>query len=101
MWLRYALVSLVLLLSIAINLPEGMLVRLGVEPNILVVTLAAIIIAGLIAHRHLLLIVLVVGCVAGANLPVALAHQWGINRDVLLATLIGLLVMPLFAGKGQ
>ncbi len=101
MWLRYALVSLVLFLALAVNLPDGMLIHLGLAPNILLATLSAMVIAGLVAHRHLLLVLLAVLCVVGANLPTGMAQHLGIDRDVLLATLVGLILMPIIAGNSR
>lgn len=101
MWLRYILVGLILFLILAVNLPEGLLFRLGMAPNILLATLCTVAVTGLIAHRHLLLVALVLLCAAGANLPNSLASQWGINRDILLATLIGLVIMPFVVGNDR
>lgn len=101
MWLRYILVGLILFLILAVNLPEGLIFRLGMAPNVLLATLCSIVVTGLIAHRHLLLIALVLVCAAGANLPASVASQWGINRDILLATLVGLVIMPFVAGNDR
>jgi len=76
-----------------------MIARLGLDANYLLAALVAIAITGLIAHRHLLLVVLVLGCVVGANLPEDVIEYIGLDRDILFATLIALVVVPFIAGK--
>lgn len=92
--MKFALVFLVLFISIAVNMPDGIIARLGIDPNYLIVTLGALAIAGLVAHRHLALIVLVTIMCIGANLPADYATQVGINRDVLTTGLITFAIAP-------
>lgn len=76
-----------------------MITRLGFDANYMLAALAAIAIAGLIVHRRMLLVVLVLACTVGANLPDDIVESLGLNRDILLATLIALIVVPFIAGK--
>lgn len=76
-----------------------MIARLGFDANYLLAALAAIAIAGLIIHRSLLLILLVLACSIGANLPEDIVSYIGMDRDVLFATLIALVLVPFIAGK--
>ena len=76
-----------------------MITRLGFDANYLLAALAAIAITGLIVHRRMLLVVLVLVCTVGANLPDSFVESLGLNRDILLATLIALIVVPFIAGK--
>ena len=99
MYAKYILFFLIIFLSIATNLPDSMIARLGLDANYLLAALVAIAITGLIAHRHLLLVVLVLGCVVGANLPEDVIEYIGLDRDILFATLIALVVVPFIAGK--
>ena len=79
-------------MSIAINLPDGMIARIGLDPDILKVALAAWIITGLTVHRRLALIALTLGLCFAANMPEPMARQLGVDRDYFLATLIALVV---------
>jgi hypothetical protein len=92
--MKFTLVFLVMYMSIGANLPDGVIARLGVDPNYLVGALFAFIITGLIAHRHLALIVLVILMCIGANLPADYAAQAGINRDVMMASLVTFALSP-------
>jgi hypothetical protein len=92
---KHGLIFLVVVLVLAVNTPEGFLVRLGFDPNILMITLIALVITGLVAQRNLALVVLVVLLIVGANLPPETAESLGVNPDYLLATLIGLVLAPI------
>ena len=72
---------------------------MGLDANYLLAALVAVAITGLIAHRNLLLVVLVLTCTIGANLPEDVINYLGVDRDILFATLIALVVAPFIAGK--
>ena len=76
-----------------------MIARLGLDANYLLAALASIAISGLIVHRRMLLVLLVLVCTIGANLPASVIEYVGIDRDILFATLIALIVVPFIAGK--
>jgi len=97
--MKIVFVFLLLFMSITINLPDGVIARVGVEANYLTAALLAIVIAGLVAHRKLLLIVLVVSLSIGTNLPDTFMSTIGINRDLLFGTLIALIVLPFFVSS--
>jgi len=99
MWPKFALFALISFLAIAINLPDSMIARLGLETNYLFAALAAIVIAGLSVHRSMLLVILILACTVGANLPRGASEYLGLDRDILFATLIALVVVPFIAGK--
>jgi len=96
---KFILFFLISFLSIAINLPDSMIARLGLDANYLLAALASIAISGLIVHRRMLLVLLVLACTIGANLPKEVIEYIGIDRDILFATLIALIVVPFIAGK--
>lgn len=95
--IKFWLVFLVLLMVIAINLPGGMLSGFGVSPNILVATLVAFIMAGMVEHQKLGLIALVVVVALAANVPRAMAASIGYDRDIMIAVLAGLVILPFVA----
>ena len=91
---RFILVFFILLLTIGANLSDGFLARLGIDPDVLVVTLVSLAITGLIAYRRLALVVVAVFLAIGANLPEGTALAIGLDPDFLLAALVTLVVMP-------
>jgi len=91
---RTLVAFIVIGLSIGINLGQHMLEMLNVDRNFLMVTLAAIAIAGLLAHRHLLFMVLVSALTIAINLPPELLNQFQISQDVLLVTLLAVILLP-------
>jgi len=94
---KFGFVFLILYMVITINLPDGMLVRVGLDPSYLYATLTAIILAGMVAHKHLAMAVLVILVTIGTNLPAEMAETYNINRDYLLATLIAIVIIPTVA----
>jgi len=96
---KFILFFLIIFLSIAVNMPDSMIVRMGFDANYLFAALGAVAITGLIVHRRILLVVLVIVSTIGANLPVSIADQLGLDRDILVATLVALVVIPYVAGK--
>lgn len=92
--MKSILVFLVVFMTIGVNLPQGMIARLGFNPDYLKVALIAWIITGLVVYRRLALIVLVILLCAGANMPPETAVKLGIDPDIFLATLVGVVIAP-------
>ena len=92
--LNFGLVFFALSLSIGVNLSDGFLARLGFDPNFLLASLVAMVLTGLVAHRSLAVIALIVLVTIGANLPLATAAEIGYDPDFLLATLVAIVVLP-------
>jgi len=96
---KYLLFFLIIFLALAVNLPDGMIARLGFDPNYLFAALVAMALAGLLVHRRMLLVLLILACTIGANLPANVTDYLGLDRDILFATLIALVFIPFIAGK--
>ncbi len=96
---RFILVFLTMLMSIGVNLDEGFLVRLGIDPNILYVALISFVVTGLIAHRHLALIVIIFIMAYAANVPIEAAANMGYDPDYILAGLVAIIFAPLAANQ--
>ena len=92
---RYIASFVIIMLSIGVNVGQHLLAQLNIDRNYLLITLLAITIAGLIAHRHLLFIVLVSGLTLTINIPQELLDQYNINSNILFATLLGLIIAPI------
>jgi len=90
-------VFIVLFLSIAVNLPDSIIARMGFDADILMATLVAVVITGLIKHKNLLLILLVVFCSVMANMPDEVMHGWGLDRDYFFGVLVALVITPIGA----
>jgi len=93
--LRFGLVFLTLTMSIGVNMDEGFIARLGVDPTILLAALIALITTGLIVQRHLALIVVVAVMAIGSNVPIESAAEMGYDPDYLLAGLVALILAPI------
>ena len=91
--MKYLLVFIVMLMTIGVNLPEGMIARVGMDPNWLKAALAAWILTALVIHRRLALIVLVVLMSLLINAP----FDIGIDKDILLAGLVAVVLTPYLA----
>ena len=91
--MKFILVFVVVLMTIGVNLPEGVIARLGMDPNWLKAALAAWIITALVSHRRMALIVLVIFMSLIVNLPVDV----GVDKDILLGSLVAVVVTPYLA----
>ena len=95
--MKFIALFLVIFMSVIINLPDGYLVRLGIDANVIMAALVALVLAGLTMHRRLALIVLVICLSIGANLPEGAAGSIGVNRDFLLVGLVAFVLLPFVA----
>lgn len=76
-----------------------MVARLGIDVDYLLAALVAMVIAGLIVHRGMFLVVLVLTCTICANLTDDMATYLGFDRDIIFATLIALVIIPFISGR--
>lgn len=93
--MRVFALALVIFMAVGVNLPAGMIARLGFEPSYFMAALVALVIAWLMAHAHAFLIALVVILSFGANLPEEYAQRWNIDTDYMLAALVAVVLLPL------
>lgn len=91
---RYIIFFIVIMLSIGVNVGGHLLEQLNVDRSYLIITLIALAIAGLIAHSHLLFIVIISGLTISINLPQEELLVRGINPDILFATLLAVILAP-------
>ncbi len=92
--MKYAVFFIVLLVSLGANMPDGVIARLGLEPNYLIALGICAVFTWLCVGRHTALLVGVAGLSIGANLTAASATSMGIDRDVLAALMIALVILP-------
>ena len=95
--MKTLLIFIVLFLTIAINLPHGMIARMGFDADILIAVLIAIVLTGLLRHRQLFLVILVVICALAVNVPEEMIMHWGIDPDYFLGILVALVILPIGA----
>jgi len=88
---------LMFFLTIAVNLEDNVLARLGFQRNYLLMTLIAVVVTGLLAHRRLFLIVLVLFLSIGANMPADFMLNFGIDRDFFVGILAAIVLLPVLA----
>ncbi len=91
---RYYLSFLIVMLSIGVNVGQNLMDQFNIERNYLIIALVAITIAGLIAHRNLMFIVLVAGLTVSINVPEPMLLERGISPDILFTTLLALIMAP-------
>ncbi len=95
--MKSVLIFIILFLTIAINLPHGMIARMGFDADILMAVLIAVVLTGLLQRRELFLIILVVFCALAANIPEEMVRGWGLDPDYFLGMLIALIILPIGA----
>ena len=91
---KFIAIFLVILLAVGANLSDGFLARFGVDANILLVALGALVIAGLIMHQNMAFIVIVCLVALAANVPDEMAQSYGYDPDLLLGLLLALVLIP-------
>ncbi|MDD5058312.1 MAG: ankyrin repeat domain-containing protein [Sideroxydans sp.] len=82
-----AALLIIVLLSIAANLPEYMVEKL-IDRDIVLGVLGASVVIALFHHLRFLLFITMVALIAGANMPGGLAAALGIDPAVLVAVLV-------------
>ena len=85
------------MITITINLEDNMIARLSFEPTLLKITLVAVVITGLVMHRNLALVVLVLFLSIGANMPAGFMLNFGIDRDIPTGILGAIILVPFIA----
>ena len=88
------LIFLLLAMTIAINVENNVMARLGFDQGFLRIGLIAMVVTGLIMHRTLLLIVLVLFLSIGANMPAEFMLNFGINPDIFFGALVAIVLVP-------
>lgn len=91
---RIFMIFIITLLSIGINFGQHTKLSQNFNNSYLALTLLALVITGLLAHRHLFFIVLVAGLSFAINLPQEFLRQYYVNSDLLLATLVAVILSP-------
>ena len=93
--MKFVLYGLILFLGIGITLARETVARLGLETNYLLIALVALLITVLLAHRSLMLVLLVVGLCVVINLPPEMLGGFVVDQDVMIAALISVIILPL------
>jgi hypothetical protein len=92
--MKFVLYGLILFLGIGITLARETVARLGLETNYLLIALVALLITVLLAHRSLMLVLLVVGLCVVINLPPEMLGGFVVDQDVMIAALISVIILP-------
>lgn len=88
------LLVIVILLSLAANLPEQYLGTL-IDRNLLLIALTGVIVVSLFRYLRLLLFLAVVALAVGANLPEQLSDSLGVSPVVMLGFLVLLVLISM------
>lgn len=92
--MKYAVFFVVLLVSLGANMPDGVIARLGLEPNYLIALGLCAVFTWLCVGRHTAILVAIAVLSIGANLTAASAEGMGLDRDVLAALMYSLVILP-------
>ncbi len=76
------------------TLAKETVARLGLETNYLLIALVALLFTALLAHRSLMLVLLVIGLCVVINLPPELLGGVVIDQDLMIAALIAVIILP-------
>lgn len=93
--IKYALYALVLFLTIGITIARETLGQLGLDSSYLLMTVLALAVTAMLAHRNLLLIGFVAVLCVLLNLPPDRLGGLRIDHDLLIAALLGITLLPL------
>ncbi len=93
--IKWVLYSVLLFLTLGITIARETLGELGMESNYLVMAVLAIAVTSMLAHRNLMLIVLVAVLCLVLNLPPESLGSLRIDHDLLLGALLGITLLPL------
>ena len=89
------LIFLMLVMTIAVNVGDNAMARLGFDQDYLMIGLFATVVTGLIMHRNLLLVVLVLFLSIGANMPADFLPSLGWDRDYFIGALGAVVFSPI------
>lgn len=89
------LIFLMLVMTIAVNVGDNAMARLGFDQDYLLMGLFATVVTGLIMHRNLFLVVLVLLLSIGANMPEGFMLNFGWDRDYFVGALGAVVFSPL------
>lgn len=92
--MKFALYGLILFLVVGMTLAKETVARLGLETNYLLIALVALLFTALLAHRSLMLVLLVVGLCVVINLPPEMLGGFVIDQDMMIAALIAVIILP-------
>jgi hypothetical protein len=87
-------IFLVLAMTIAVNVGDNAIARLGFDQDYLKVALCALVLTGLVMHQKLMLIGLVLFLSVGANMPADFLLNFGLDRDLFVGALGAVILLP-------
>lgn len=93
--MKFVLYGLILFLTIGVTVARETLARFGLETNYLLIALVALVFTALLAHRSLMLVVLVLLLCAAINLPPEMFGGLTVDQDFLIAALIAVVILPM------
>lgn len=84
------LVLIVTIMSIAANLPEGIMAQLGINQTYLLLGLVAVVAVSLVRYLTFTLVLVIAILAVGANLPADLAQEFGVDTQIMLFALFAM-----------
>jgi len=94
-FMRGLVIFFLFMITIAINVEDNVMARLGFNHDYLLMTLISMVVASLLVYRRIALIALVLFLSVAANSPADFLLNFGLDRDVITGTLFAIIVAPL------
>lgn len=94
--MRCAIIFLVLAVTLATNLEDNVIARLGITANYGYAIGAALIGTALIAGRDKLIIAVIVVFSLNANMPTDFVLNFGFDRDYYAGLMVAIVAVPFF-----
>ncbi len=91
----WLLVTLVALLAVGANLPEGLSDYVLVDRRYFIFGLIAVVGVALVRYLKFALLLVVVFLAIGANLPAEIADEFGVDQQIMLLALVAMIVVSL------
>jgi hypothetical protein len=91
----WAVVALVLLLSVAANLPTEMTDYFSIDRRYLLGGLLAVVGVALVRYLKFTLVLVIVILAIGANIPEDIAKEFGVDPQIMLLALVAMIVISL------
>ncbi len=91
------MVFLMFAVTLAMNLDDNLLARLGVGENFALVMVLSALITMIMAGRNIYIIAIAVLLCLLANMPVDFSLNFGVDRDYYAGVMLALIIQPLIA----
>jgi len=94
---RSMMVFLLFLATLALNVDDNLIARIGFESNYALVLVLSILFTMILAGRNIYIVAAAVVLCLVANMPADFSLNFGVDRDYYAGLMLALLMQPVFA----